>query len=69
MNYNHIRGLIRERRLTNIKIASMLGIAASSFYNKLNGFSEFTISEVRRLSEILHVPIEELINDDDKKAN
>lgn len=69
MNIDHIRGLIREKRLTIRGTAHLLRLSEQGFYNKLNGLSDFTVSEVKRLSEILHVPIDELIQDDNKSKN
>lgn len=63
MNTDHIRGLMREHRLTVRGTARLLGLSDQGFYNKLNGPSDFTASEVKKLSEILKVSISELFED------
>lgn len=63
MNIDHIRGLIRENRLTVRETARYLNLSEAGFYNKLNGISEFTVSEVQKLSELFKVPIAELLED------
>lgn len=45
---------------TRQNIAHELGISPRSLYSKLNGSSEFKLSEAERLSEILGCSVDEL---------
>ena len=50
---NQLRGLVAAKRLHAEDIASALGISASSYYRKLNGASDFGLSEVSALIKVL----------------
>lgn len=63
MNVDHIRGLMREQRLTVESAAKLLGLSPNGFREKLRCRTEFKVSEAQRLAEILRVPIAELIED------
>lgn len=67
MNVDHIRGLMRENRLTVRETARLIGLSDQGFYNKMNGPSEFTVSEAQRLAELLHVPITEILDEKDEQ--
>ena len=47
--YNKFKGAIRERGVTYEKIANLLNSTKSTICNKINGNSDFTISEVKTI--------------------
>ena len=46
---------MRENNITQQNLADELGISVQSFNAKINGRSVFTISEAKKISEILHL--------------
>jgi putative phage repressor len=57
---NRLRGVIRERGLTQQEVSEKLGIDPSTFYRKLaSGGLAFTIGEMHRLADILQLTPEE----------
>lgn len=50
---NQLRGLVAAKRLRSENIASALGISAATYYRKLNGASDFGLSEVAALIKLL----------------
>lgn len=57
---NRLRGVIRERDLTQQEVSEKLGIDPSTFYRKLaSGGLAFTIGEMHRLADILQLTPEE----------
>lgn len=50
---NQLRGLVAAKRLRPENIASALGISAATYYRKLNGTSDFGLSEVSALIKFL----------------
>lgn len=55
MNFEELEHLIRESGKTKTFIATKLGISIQALYNKLNGKSDFTRSEVEVLCNELHI--------------
>lgn len=62
MNLDHVRGLMRERRLTVERTAELLGLSANGLRKKLQGKREFKISQAQRLADILRVPLAEILD-------
>lgn len=50
---NQLRGLVAAKRLHAEDIASALGISTATYYRKLNGASDFGLSEVSALIKFL----------------
>lgn len=50
---NQLRGLVAAKRLHPADIASALGISVATYYRKLNGTSDFGLSEVSALIKLL----------------
>jgi len=46
---------MKRRRITKAEACEAIGIKRSSFYRKLNGKSEFTLSEIQKLIELLDI--------------
>lgn len=47
--YNRLKGLLREKGMTYDSISKALGISKASFCRKVNGSSDFYLSEVDKL--------------------
>lgn len=54
-----LRTAIDESGMTIVAIASKSGIVRETLYNRLTRKSEFTISEVERISDTLHLTVGE----------
>ena len=50
---NQLRGLVAAKRLHAEDIASAMGIGEATYYRKLNGASDFSLSEVSALIKFL----------------
>ena len=46
--------------LTQTEVAKELGITRESYGQKENGKTEFTLSEIKKISELLGQPVEEI---------
>lgn len=53
MSFDKLKGKMVEQRITQGKMAEMLGITVQSFNAKLNGRSPFTLEEAIRITDIL----------------
>lgn len=57
---NRLRGVIRERGLTQQEVSEKIGIDPSTFYRKLaSGGLAFTVGEMHQLADILQLTPEE----------
>lgn len=52
--YCKLKGLMVENNITQMQMAKLLGISVSTFNQKLNGKSDFTIQEAKKISKILN---------------
>ena len=52
---------MRMKKLSQNKVAKELGMTTNTFQKKINNKSEFTISEVAKLANMLDVPIDSSI--------
>lgn len=52
---------MRMKKLPQNKVAKELGMTRNTFQKKINNKSEFTISEVAKLANMLDVPIDSSI--------
>ena len=55
INSNKLKAKIMENEFTRADVAKMLGISANSLSRKLNGKTEFVLSEVVGLCDILNI--------------
>lgn len=55
INSNKLKGRIVEFGFTQTDIAEKLGLSPTAFNNKLNERTEFTASEISKLSSILKI--------------
>ncbi len=54
-----LKKFIEERGFNKSQLAQQLNMTRESFYNKLNGATDFKLSEVKSLSELLRLTKEE----------
>lgn len=59
MEFKKIKNKIKEKGLKHNFIASVLSITPTSFARKIKGKNMFTISEMKKLSEILNLSDDE----------
>lgn len=58
--YNKLKGLMTENQITQKKLAKRLEISITTLNFKINGKSDFTITEAKIISKLLNKPIEEI---------
>ena len=61
MNLELLKKKIEDSGLKQIHISEQLGIDRGSLYNKLNGKSEFTMTEIVNLCRVLNIDDKEKI--------
>ncbi|NFH79634.1 DUF739 family protein [Clostridium botulinum] len=60
--YSRLKGLMVENSITQQNLAKILDISISTLNFKINGKSDFTIMEAKKVSRILNKSIEEIFN-------
>mgnify|MGYP000888374388 FL=1 len=55
--YNQLKAELRSRKISNHELGKMLGISVSSVSNKINGKSDFLISEIARIESAYLIPL------------
>ena len=55
MNYNKLKGIMREKNYSQNKLAKRIGITTQSLNAKLNGRSQFTIEEAINIIIVLKI--------------
>lgn len=50
-----LRAIIDDSGMSKVAIARKLNISTSSFWNRLGGKVEFSVEEVAKMCEILHI--------------
>lgn len=55
MNYNKLKGIMREKNYSQNKLAKRIGITTQSLNAKLNGRSQFTIEEAINIIAVLKI--------------
>lgn len=53
VNTDKLRGLLAEKKVTQRELSGMLGLALHTVNSRLNGASDFRLSEVRELCRVL----------------
>lgn len=59
-NFSKLRGLIKEKVNRQDILARKIGISPASLSSKLNGQTEFTLSEITRIIKVLDIPKNEI---------
>lgn len=57
--YELLKAKIKDRNISYTQLAELLGITRQCLYKKANGQTEFTGSEIKRISAILELSNEE----------
>ncbi len=55
-NYSKLLGAMREKGITQDKLAKNIGLSANSLTSKLKGRSQFKVSEAQKIMKILSLP-------------
>lgn len=55
-----LKGLLREKNITYKKIASLIGINYTTFSDKINGYSVFTLNETNNIIQQLQIGKDEI---------
>lgn len=68
MNNNYpapheVLGYLKAKQIKQEDVAKFLGIGRTTLNRKLNGTSEFKISEIKQIHEQFNVPIEKFLED------
>ncbi len=56
MKFPNLAWSMKQVRLTNYRLAAILGMGESKFSRSMNGLSEFTPQQKRKISEVLSYP-------------
>lgn len=57
--YAKLRGRIKEKYETEGKFAEAMGITQMSLSRKFNGKTQFSSGDIKKMSELLEIPLEE----------
>ena len=58
--YSKLKGILVEKNITQQELAQILKISVSALNFKINGKSDFSVTEAKRVSNILGKTIEEI---------
>ena len=58
--YNKLKGLMTEKGVTQLQLADLLDISVSTLNFKLNGKSDFTITEAKKVSKFFKKDMKEI---------
>ena len=61
INTLKLKAAIAESGMNQEQIAKMLGVSLCTFNYKLNGTSEFKVSEIKKLAELLKMENETMV--------
>jgi putative transcriptional regulator len=66
--YSKLKGILVEKNITQQELAQILQISVSALNFKINGKSDFSVTEAKRVSNILEKTIEEIfiVNENNK---
>lgn len=58
--YDKLKGLMKENHITQAELAEILNMTVSTLNFKLNGKSDFTLKQGKKISELFGKPIDEI---------
>lgn len=68
--YSKLKGLMTEKKITQLQLASLLNISVSTLNFKINGKSDFTVSEAKKVCKFFNKDLKEIFYTEDiKEAN
>lgn len=56
MNHAELEQVIKDSGMKKYVVADKIGTNRTSFYLKMNGERDFSLSEVQKLKAVLHIP-------------
>lgn len=59
-DFSKLKGLIREKNLTQEEMAKKIDVAYSTFNLKINGNAYFSQDEIYKISNLLKIPKEKI---------
>ena len=59
---NKLKGKIAEQGMNMTTIAKSIGLDYSSLYRRLDGQVPFTVSDVEKITKVLHLGSEDIVN-------
>ena len=62
MKNDKLNEAIKTSGMRKTFLSKMLGLSHAGFYNKLNGATEFTASEIKVLARLLNLDSEQIIS-------
>ncbi|EHI98102.1 helix-turn-helix domain protein [Clostridium sp. DL-VIII] len=65
--YSKLKGLMAEKRITQQELAEILKITGSALNYKINGKSDFSVTEAKLVSSFFGKPVEEVFVIDESK--
>lgn len=63
--YNKLKGIMTEKEITQNELAKILQISISTLNFKINGKSDFSIKEAKKVSRFFNKSIEEIFYTDE----
>lgn len=63
--YRKLKGLMTEKSVTQYELAKELEMSVTTLNFKINGKSDFSVTEAKKVSKILNKPIEEIFYTDE----
>lgn len=61
MNRNFLEGLMKIKGLSTAQLAAELEISAPALYKRLQGVQDFSVSEVKKIQEVLNLTTDEVV--------
>lgn len=61
-DFSKLKGLIREKKLTQEDVAKTINVAYSTFNLKINGNAYFSQDEIYNISKFLEIPKEKIFD-------
>ena len=60
MNYEELRVVMMRKKITNREMAAKLSLSEQALYNKLNGVTEFKNSEIKKITTLLGLSMDDV---------
>lgn len=60
MNHEELRVVMMRKKITNREMAAKLSLSEQALYNKLNGVTEFKNSEIKKITTLLDLSMDDV---------